>query len=120
MTEQELKQRLHYIVLNEPNSIKAFVAKEALNDNNTHAFFSAILTKGCASGWVTSLNFYDQIHHFFNTYYDEIENIRIEIECNNSNPVSLSYDIKTTFSWMAFEHTALQLAEELKIQLPQL
>ncbi|RBW59550.1 hypothetical protein DS884_07390 [Tenacibaculum sp. E3R01] len=79
MNEKQIRETLHYIIKNDPNSIKAFVAKEALQRNNLKGFFQSIKKRGCISGIISTLNYYPQTHSFFETYYDEIEKLRMMI-----------------------------------------
>lgn len=118
MKENELKQRLNYIILNEPNSIKAFVAKEALKRKDINKFFGTVTKKGCVSGMITTLNFQEQTHHFFNSYYDEIEELRLNFEEQSGGPIDMPFGIKNTFTWFAFEQTAKHLIQELDITTP--
>lgn len=117
LTEQKLKERLHYITVNEPNSIKALVAKEALKRKDIPQFFLNLQQKGCVSGLVTSLNFYHQTHYFFELYYNEIEQLRLKHFNKSSEQIcELSYDLKTMMIWFAFEQTAQDLSVILDIE----
>ena len=115
MKEKKTRKSLNYIIQNEPNTIKAFVAKEALLRNNIESFFHSLTKRGCISGIICTLNHYEQTHKFFDFYYDEIEKLRMEFEKQTGTPVKLEYDLKTVLSWFAFEQTACQLISELEI-----
>lgn len=113
--EKQLRTILLNIATNEPNSIRAFVANEALKTSDINKFFKTIAKKGCISGMIASLNFEEQTHHFFNTYYDEIEELRVNFENKSGGPIDMPFGIKNTFTWFAFEQTAENIALELQI-----
>ena len=46
MSENNLKKQLQNIIKNEPKTIKAFVAQEALENDNIKAFFSDLQQYG--------------------------------------------------------------------------
>ena len=115
MKEKQIRTTLHYIIQNEPNSIKAFVAKQALQRNSIRGFFDGVAKQGCVSGIICALNYYQQTHQFFDCYYEEIEKLRIDVERKTKAPIRLEYDLKTSLSWFAFEQTAYELANELRI-----
>jgi hypothetical protein len=121
MKEKQLQNALYLIEKNNPNTIKAYVAKEALARKSIHAFFIDLKRFGCVSGMVISLNHYDKTHQFFETYYEEIEQLRQENQRVSDVTIhDLQYDLKTALAWFAFEQTAEQLIHELQIRLPQL
>ena len=115
MPEKTIRKSLNHIIDNEPNSIRAFVSKEALLRNNIESFFHSLTKRGCISGMISSLNHYEQTRKFFDFYYDEIEKLRMEFEEQTGSPIKLEYDLKTALSWFAFEQTASQLASELGV-----
>ena len=112
-----LRKSLNCIIRNEPNSISAFVAIEALKHDDVRGFFLNLKKQGCISGMIPSLNFYEQTHQFFDQYYDEIEQIRIDHQKQTGEQVNIPYDLKTSLSWFAFEQTAQNLVQELEITL---
>jgi hypothetical protein len=115
MNNKKLRTSLLHIIDNEPQSIKAFVAKQALQRSNIKGFFFSISKRGCISGMVEGLNFYEQTHQFFDFYYDEIEALRMGFEKQTGSAVSIKYDLKTSLSWFAFEQTANCMMNELEI-----
>lgn len=115
MKEKTIRKRLNHIMDNEPNSIRAYVAKEALLRDSIESFFHSLNKRGCISGMISSLNHYEQTHKFFDFYYDEIEKLRMEFEEQTGSPIKLEYDLKTALSWFAFEQTASQLVSELGV-----
>lgn len=111
MNDTFLRQSLNCIVQNEQGSIKAYVAREVLERNNVKAFFTTLSQRGCISGMISELNHYKQTHEFFDQYYEEIEQLRID----TGKAIRIEYDLKTSLAWFAFEQTALNIANELGI-----
>ena len=117
MTEQQLRNALHLIIKNNPNTIGAFVAKEALKREVIATFFHDLRTLGCISGMVSALNQYPQTHHFFETYYEEIEQLRLKyLKQSTVLLCEVAYDLKTALAWFAFEQIAFELAFTLTIE----
>lgn len=113
-TTATVTEQLWNIIHNEPHSIRSCVAKEALEtEDNPVRFFTNLLSNGCASGMVNSLIYYKDTHTFFDTHYEEIEEIRLEVEEMNGDPISINGDLKNFFSWLAFEQVARYMMDEL-------
>lgn len=115
MKENHIRESLHFIIQNEPETIKAYVAKQALKHPSSTHFFKTLAHRGCVSGMITTLNSYKQTHQFFNQYYQDIEFLRIEYRQKTGIPISIKYDLKTSLTWFAFEQTAQVLANELNL-----
>lgn len=102
-------------------SIKNAVALEILSDADTDEeviiFFNDLQTYGCQSGMVSSLIYYRDTHAFFDTHYDEIEELRQDYKDSCGIDILIKYDLKNTLAWFAFEEVAYQLANELEIEL---
>lgn len=118
MKNEQLKQRLTTIIEEEPNSIRAEVAREALGYGSEDIvnFFSDLLQYGCQSGMVSGLIYYCDTHAFFDRYYDEIEDIRYELEESLGEPLKPNGDLKNGYAWLGFEETARLLTDELEIE----
>lgn len=115
-----LRNKLQAVIDDEPNTIRAYVAKEALDYNETdpeRMFRDLQSCGGCISGTINSLCFYNQTHRFFDKYYDEIEALREEYECEVGEPLKIKYDLKNFYAWYAFEHEAFDMACELGLDL---
>jgi len=112
-----MKTQLQQIINNDPNSIKAEVAKEALCYDDPRTFFTDLLQFGCVSGWVGSLIYYVDTHAFYDRYYDEIETLREDYEDSIGEPLRIKGDLKNFFAWFSYEETAYQLACELELDL---
>lgn len=110
--QERLKQQLQQIVSNAPCSLKAAVAKEALDCGyDIEAFFTDLLMYGCQSGMIGSLIYYHDTHQFYDAYYDEIEELRCEFEEAFSEPLHVKGDLKNWYAWMAFEETARTISD---------
>jgi hypothetical protein len=117
MNDTFLRKSLNCIIQNEPNTLKAYVAKEAIQRKKIKSFFVSLTKRGCISGIIGSLNSYQQTHQFFDQYYDEIEQLRIDNQKQTGEQIKIPYDLKTSLSWFAFEQTAQNLVQELDITL---
>lgn len=114
-TELRLQKQLQFILDNEHESIRKYVVQEALAYYSIETFFHDILKYGCKNGAVSSLIYYAQTHAFFDRFYNDIEALRHEYEENMGVKIDLSNDLKNSLAWFAFEETANQIAQELKL-----
>jgi len=119
MTNYELKNKLEIIANEREDSIEKEVAKEALDESydSPEEFFTLLFKIGCVSGMVGKLTFYNQTHTFYDTHYDQIEEIREEYESSTGQSLPVKYDLKNTFTWYAFENVALDMVNELGIEV---
>jgi len=102
-----LTNYLKAIIKNEPDTIRAFIAYEALySHDNPALFFKDLSTYGCISGMVSSLIYYTDTHEFFDHYYAEIGEIREDYKNNIGELIEISGDLKNNLSWFAFEYRA--------------
>ncbi len=109
-----LKLQLKDIINNEPASIRAYVAQEALDhSDDVIQLFLDLRNGGCICGTVRSLIYYADTHKFFDTYYDEVDEIREEYEESMGEPLRIDGDLKNWLAWFAFEYIADQIAFEL-------
>lgn len=112
-----LTQSLHNLLSNEsPDTIRYFVAKEALDHSSPVCFFHDLLRNGCQSGMVCSLISYHQTHAFYEAHYEEIEELRHEYEYDGRSQY-IEGDLKNYYAWLAFEEVAWQLAHELELEV---
>lgn len=114
-TTPEITQTLNRIIEDEPNSIRAYVAHEALNyhNDNPAQMFADLSRCGCQCGTIGSLIYYCDTHAFFDNYYDEIDELREQYEDEIGEPPQINGDLKNWLAWFAFEETAFRLAREL-------
>ena len=119
MTHVELKNKLQAIADTKGFSIEKEVALEALNiyPEELGVCFSNILNYGCITGIVGSLIFYTNTHAFFDTHYDQIEELRHEYEENIGMPLNIKGDLKNDLARFAFEQTAHNMAQELGLEI---
>ncbi len=117
VSNKSLKSALQDILQSEPISLRAAIAREALDHEDVKCFFSDLLSNGCVSGMVGSLIYYTDTHKFFDTHYDEIEGLREEYEANIGEPLQIKSDLKNFLAWFAFEETAYQMANELGLEV---
>lgn len=118
INETRIRKQLKNIVQTEPHSIRAEVATEALNyGSEIVTFFSDLLQYGCQSGIVSNFIYYTDTHKFYDTHYDEIENLREELENSFGEALRPKGDLKNWFAWVAFEETARIISDELGLPI---
>ena len=110
---------LRDIVENEPCTIRACVAQEALDysSEDISAFFKDLLAHGCISGMVSSLIYYADTAKFFDRHYEEIEDLRFVYLESGGEPLRIEGDLKNHLAWFGFEQAAERLVDELEIDL---
>lgn len=89
-----IRTKLQAIRDQQPNTIRAAVATEALDHEDPEAFFRDLLNHGCISGMVGSLTYYADTHAFFDQYYDEIEEMRQDFEAETGETLAINGDLK--------------------------
>lgn len=113
--QRRLVKRLKSIIQSDPQSLKAAVAREALDYDTVAGFFSDLLQYGCQSGMIGSLIYYIDTHKFYDTHYHEIEDLRYDLEQSYGEALKPQGDLKNWYAWLGFEETARQIADELGI-----
>lgn len=108
---------LQLIIDEDPQSIKAAIAQEALAYESPADFFHNLIKHGCVSGMVSNLVWYSQTHQFFDKHYDEIDDMRMDYEEATGQQIQIKHDLKNFFAWFAFEEVAYQLASELGLEI---
>ena len=63
---------------------------------------------------IKSLLYHKDTHTFFDTHYNQIEELRHEYEENTGMLIHIKGDLKNDLSWFAFEQVAYNLANELE------
>lgn len=112
-----LRKRLQDIAETRPDSLQAAVAIEALEyGDDITAFFTDLLSHGCQSGMIGSLIYYRDTHAFYDKHYDEIEELRYELEDAFGEPLKPQGDLKNWYAWLAFEETARIMADRFEIE----
>lgn len=112
ITNKILIIKLREIVNSNSNTIKTFVAKEALayHRRDIKTFFvklyhndpilSELLCEGASD-------------EFFDTYYLQIKKLKDDYEITNDQSLIMKGNSKDDLSWFAYRQTALRLAKEL-------
>ena len=114
--ETTLQNALQQVITDAPNTLRAAVATEALDCGyENEQFFSDLLQHGCQSWMMGTLVYYRDTHQFYDTHYDEIEELREELEDAFGGPLHPKGDLKNWFAWMAFEETARAITYELEL-----
>ncbi len=112
VSDDTIRSRLKEIAAESPTSISASVINEALQVENIPEFFVDLQRSGCQSGMINSLIYYHDTHTFFDQHYDEIEELRFEIEDSINEPLIIRGDLKNWLSWFAFEEVAFQISSK--------
>lgn len=120
LSADQARAILERILDQEDRTLRAAVAQEALEfwPDDPRQMFHDLSIAGCQSGMISSLIYYADTHRFFDTFYDEIEDLREEVEDEMGAPLTLQRDLKNTLAWFAFEETAFRMApEDLGLEL---
>jgi len=79
-------------------------------ENHGGAIFAQdVLSHGCASGCVPELIYYSDTHKFFDTHYEDIEQLRREFEEETGLPMNIDSDLKNFLAWWAFEYMTFKI-----------
>ena len=114
-----MKTKLQKLLEDNQGTITEAVINEALNywyDNPKH-FFEDVLQYGCQWGTVSSMIYYTDTHKFYDTHYNEIEDIRLELQEEWiiwNKPIDS--DIKNYYSWLAFEKVTYDIYYKLNME----
>ncbi len=110
--ETPFSDYLKNLPVDNENTIQAAVIKAALEYDEPKAFFEDIFEHGCMSGMIPSLIHYKDTHCFYDTHYDEIEQLRENYEENTGTPIPVKGDLKNFFAWFAFEQVAYNIYQQ--------
>ena len=66
---------------------------------------------------VGSLIYYSDTHAFFDTHYDQVEELREEFEDSIGEPFPIKRDLKNNLAWFTFEQVAYTMANELEMEI---
>lgn len=111
-----MKDTLQKLLTDNQWNITEEVIKEAMEYDNPKEFFEDLLQYGCQSWMVSWLVRYTDTHKFFDKHYDEIEELRNEldeqwIELN----IPTNTDLKNFLAWLSFEENARVLFDSLEM-----
>ena len=110
-----MREKLEILLKENPNTITEFVIKEALSEEDPKYFFEHLLQYGCQSWYVWSMIRYSDTHKFYNKFYDEIEDIRFELQEQGILENNfIDSDLKNYLAWLAFEHVAYNIYNQLE------
>lgn len=116
-----LASHLQNIIEQQPDTIRAKVAKEALGSYSEiyslKAWFTDLISHGCRCGFIGSLIYYHDTQKFFDKHYKEIEEIREDWEYSVGEPIQIHGDLKNSLAWFAFEETAYQITNDLNMDI---
>jgi hypothetical protein len=109
MKKKEPRRSFRWFVLNT-------IEKEG--SDNVESFINDVLTYGCLNGTVGALTYTSDIHRIFDKYYYDIDDIIASIK-EELGEVENRYDldVKTFYTFLAFEETVREIAEELGLNI---
>jgi len=112
-----LECQLKNIIDQEPDTIRAVVAQEALDTVSEcypiKSWFNDLLSHGCICGMISSLIYYQDTAAFFDKYYEDIIWLKTEYEESTGLSMKIPHQVKNHLAWFAFEETARQMADAL-------
>jgi len=114
-----MKAKLQKLLEDNQGTITEAVINEALNYgyDEPKQFFEDVLHYWCQWGTATSMIYYTDTHKFYDTHYDEIEDIRLKLQEEWviwHEPID--GDLKNYYAWLAFEHVAYNIYSELEME----
>jgi len=111
ITSSSLISRLNSIANSDEDTILKLVANEALDrdESDLENWFMDLFTHGCQSGMVSFLIYYTDTNNFFDKYYDEIMELKVEYEENTGLAMTIPYQLKNHLAWFSFEQSAYKL-----------
>lgn len=117
----KLKNKLLIEAKNDLGTLLPAVVEEILSsadtDDEIKTYIKDLLNHGCQSGMVSGLIYYKDTHAFFDTHYDDIEQLRQDLEENLGQPLEVKSDLKNYLAWLAFEETARKLSDKIGVEV---
>lgn len=110
-----MKNKLKKLLNENKWTITEEIIKEALDYHNPKDFFEDLLQYGCQSWMVSSMIRHKDTYEFFEKHYEEIEEIRAELEEQGIEIKIPTNDLKNFLSWLSFEERARQIYDNLEI-----
>ena len=111
-----MKAKLQKLLEENLWTITEDVINEALSSwyEDVRDFFLDLQRMGCQSGVISSMIRYSDTHKFYDKHYDEIEDIRLELQDEwillNEH---IEYDLKTFYAWLTYEHIAYNIYNQI-------
>lgn len=96
-----------------PDSLLAIVASDALDECSPLSYLEDVTQHGCISGTVSRLVYYVDTNAFFDTHYDEIQEMIEEYQESTGIDLVHTGDLKNFYSWFAYEQIAYEILNQL-------
>lgn len=96
--------------------VKEICESQAENyDDGAEGFVRDVLEYGCQSGIVSELIYYKDTHEWFDTYYEDIMELREELSQEFGEEINppVGADLKNWFAWFSFEETVRKLYSDV-------
>lgn len=116
MTLSTFKNNLEELLTTTDSQLKKEVINEILDQEDSIQFVKEVTQYGCASGIVSSLIYYQDTHTFYDTHYNEIEEIRNELQESVGLSLPHNTDLKNYLAWLGFEHTLYSISLDLAFE----
>ena len=97
------------------NYVIDYILEDYQTDDEIENFFSDLLNGGCQSGMISTLIYYDDTKKFYTEFLDEIHELIEKLEDELGESIKAEGNRSNFYSWLAFEETARDLANELKL-----
>ena len=94
-------------------SVKSYFLSNYETDNEIIAAFGDLFTYGCISWFISDLIYYEDTHKFYDDHYDDIEDLRTELEYDTWQILEIKWDLKNYLSWLSFEMVARVIYNEV-------
>ena len=103
------------------NDLKIYVVDYILDncetDDDIKMFFSDLMNGGCQGGMIGELVYYADTAKFYDKFYDEIEELRENLEFEMGEAVNIKGDLKNWFAWFGFEEMTKKIADEVGVEI---
>lgn len=115
---QELLQKR---LKNENNELVRYIINDIIEKGeDALTYMKDVADYGCVSGIVGSLIYTKDTHAFFDRYYNEIEDLRVNLLDEGIDVLSYikDSDLKNHMAWMVYEEVVRKLLNELEAEIP--
>jgi hypothetical protein len=109
-----MREKLETMLKEHNWTITEFVINEALKEEEPKYFFEFLQQHGCISWCIGSLIRYKDTHAFYDRFYDEIEDIRLDLQDAWVLEKLPDWDLKNFFAWLSFEEVAYRIYNEIE------
>lgn len=97
-------------------TITEVIIKDALDSwcDWPKQYLQDVLQYGCQWGTVSSMIRTVDVHKFYDKFYDEIEDLRLELQDEWILWTEhIDQDLKTYYSWLAYEHISYNIYNQI-------